>query len=223
MVTRGMPPFWVTFNPSDLRCPIILWLASVAVGCSESTTSAFCHAIAIINPVAVATFFHETCRGIFNYLLKAGSSDGDLFGSVLAYFGIVETNGRSMLYLHCLVWLKGISSFSDLCRKIADEDGFKIRLLLFVDQVIRYKLTPVDTNQVLPKVVPSASATPDGSIFASQLKDNTNLVASQVQMHSWTHNATCFKYDHNKTQCRFNFSRLIIPDSYINDARSIFL
>ncbi len=24
MVTRGMPPFWTTFNPSDLRCPIVL-------------------------------------------------------------------------------------------------------------------------------------------------------------------------------------------------------
>ncbi len=148
MVTRGMPPFWTTFNPSDLRCPIILWLAGVAIGCSESTTSAFRHTTATMNPVAIATFFHETCRGIFNYLLRAGSSNGGLFGPVSAYFGTVESNGRGMLHLHCLVWLKGLSSFSNLCRKIADEDGFKIRLLSFLNQVIRCELTPVDTNQV---------------------------------------------------------------------------
>ncbi len=24
MVTKGIPPFWITFNPSDLLCPIVL-------------------------------------------------------------------------------------------------------------------------------------------------------------------------------------------------------
>ncbi len=81
----------------------------------------------------------------------------------------------------------------------------------------------MDTNQDLPKVGPSASATPDASVFASQLKNNANLVASRVQMHSQTHNATCFKYGCNKTQCRFNFPRPIISDLYIDDAGSIFL
>ncbi len=42
-------------------------------------------------------------------------------------------------------------------------------------------------------------------------------------MHSGNHNATCFKYGHNKTQCRFNFPRPIIPDSYIDNKGSIFL
>ncbi len=126
MVIRGMPPFWAIFNPPDLQSPIVLSLAGVAVGCSESTTSVFCHATATINPVAIATFFHETCRGIFNYLLRAESSENGLFGPVSAYFGTVETNSRDMLHLDCLVWLKGMSSFSDLHKKIAGEDQFKI-------------------------------------------------------------------------------------------------
>ncbi len=116
-----------------------------------------------------------------------------------------------------------MSSFSDLRKKIADEDGFKIQLFSFPDQVIRCKLTPVDTNQVLSEIGPSASAAPDAFVFASQLKDDTNLVASQMQIHSWIHNAIYFKYGHNKTQCRFNFSRPIIPDFYIDDAGSILL
>lgn len=57
-------------------------------------------------------------------------------------------------------------SFLDLHRKIADENGFKTRLFSFLDQVIKYKLTPIDTNQVLPKVGSSILITKDISVFA---------------------------------------------------------
>ncbi len=223
MVIRDMPPFWATFNPSDLRSPIVLSLAGVAIGCSESITSAFCHATATMNPVPVATFFHEICRGIFNHLLRVRSSVGGFFGPVSAYFGPVETNSRGMLHLYCLVLLKEISSFSDLCKKIAGEDQFKTRLLSFLDQVIRCELTPVDTNQVLPEVKPLTLTANDASVFASQLNDDANLVTSRVQMHSRTHNATFFKYGRNKTQCRFNFPRPMIPNSHIDNTGSISL
>ncbi len=92
MVIRGMLLFWATFNPSDLRSLIVLSLADVAVGCSESTTSAFRHATATINPITVANFFYETYRGIFNHLLRVKSSKGGLFRPISAYFGTVETN-----------------------------------------------------------------------------------------------------------------------------------
>ena len=59
----------------------------------------------------------------------------------------------------------------------------------------------MDINQVLPEVRSSASAINNASIFGSQHKDNTNLIASQMQMHFWIHNVTCFKYDYNKTKC----------------------
>ncbi len=135
-----------------------------------------------MNSVAVATFFHETCRGIFEYLLRARFSNGGLFGLVLTYFETVETNGQGMLHLHCLVWLKRMSSFSDLQRKIVDGDGFKARLLSFLNQVIRCELTPVDTDKVLLEVGPSAATIgkDKASSFTSWLKDDANLVASQV-------------------------------------------
>lgn len=74
-------------------------------------------------------------------------------------------------------------SFSDLHKRIVDEDRFKIQLLSFLDQVIRYELTSVDTNQVLPEIRPSISAIKDVSVFALQLKDDANLIISEVQMH----------------------------------------
>ncbi len=81
----------------------------------------------------------------------------------------------------------------------------------------------MDTNQVLLKVRLSVLAAKDLSVFASQLKDDANLIASRVQMYSWTQNATCFKYGCNKTQYRFNFSQPIISDSHIDNTGSIFL
>lgn len=58
-----------------------------------------------------------------------------------------------------------MSSFSDLCRKITNSDGFKTLLLLFLDQVIICKLIPVDTNQVLSKVKPSVLIANDAFVF----------------------------------------------------------
>ena len=65
---------------------------------------------------------------------------------ILAYFKTVETNSRGMLYFYYLVWLKGMSSFSDLYRRIVDKDTFKTQLLSFLDEVIRCELTLVDIN-----------------------------------------------------------------------------
>ena len=113
MITDGMPLLWITFNPSDLRSPIVLLLAGVSLPMSDGAASAFKTATATMNPVAIATFFDETCKAIFDHLLAAGSSEGGLFGPVSTYFGTVETNGRGMLHLHCLVWLKGMTNLSN--------------------------------------------------------------------------------------------------------------
>lgn len=40
----------------------------------------------------------------------------------------------------------------------------------------------MDINQVLPDVKPLVSAVNDAFIFASQLNNNTNLIAFQVQI-----------------------------------------
>lgn len=69
IVTKRMPSFWATFNLFDLWCSIVLWLAGVDFGFFESTTLAFCYTMAIMNLVAVATFFYKTYKRIFDYLL----------------------------------------------------------------------------------------------------------------------------------------------------------
>lgn len=66
----------------------------------------------------------------------------------------------------------------DVCKKIAKENRFKTLLLLFLNQIIRYKLTLIDINQVLPKVGLSIFAIANTSIFIVEFKNNVNLIVS---------------------------------------------
>ena len=110
MVNNGMPALWITLNPLDLKSPLVLSLAGVELpingNCENQTASSLRSAAATMNPVAVAQFFQSICSAIFEHLLQDSPANPGLFGPVSTYFGTVETNGRGMLHLHCLVWLK---------------------------------------------------------------------------------------------------------------------
>lgn len=72
MITDEMSLLWVTFDPSDLQCPIVFWLAGVSLPVSDAAALAFKTGPATINPVAIATFFDETCKAILITFLLHG-------------------------------------------------------------------------------------------------------------------------------------------------------
>jgi hypothetical protein len=63
--------------------------------------------IANMNPAAIAVFFDKVCTSVLEALICPREDNIGIFGEVSTYFGAVETNGRGMLHLHCLVWLAG--------------------------------------------------------------------------------------------------------------------
>lgn len=69
-------------------------------------------------------------------------------------------------------------NFFDVCKKMAKENRFKTLLLLFLNQIIRYKLTLININQVLSKAGLSIFAIANTSIFIVESKNNVNLIAS---------------------------------------------
>ena len=102
----GMPAFWMTINPSDLRHPLVLVLAGVEYSGDSfpTTNAAIRQATATSNPVTVAQFFYHTCKGIFDGLLGTNNTGRvRILGQASNHFGLVETNGRGMLHLHALV------------------------------------------------------------------------------------------------------------------------
>ena len=83
----GMPAFWMTINPSDLRNPLVLQLAGITL---PAATAAIRQATATSNPVAVAQFFHHTCNDVFNGLLGTDTGRTGILGEIANHFGVVE-------------------------------------------------------------------------------------------------------------------------------------
>ena len=226
MITDGMPLLWITFNPSDLRSPIVFSLAGVSLPVSDGAASAFKTATATMNPVAIATFFDETCKAIFDHLLAAGSSEDRLFGPMSTYFGTVETNGRGMLHLHCLVWLKGMTNISNFRQRMRGDPDYLSRLIRFLDHIIKASLSvpPSDTSatqNACPTKFTPFSTTLDVDAFRATLDADSNKTASKVQMHSTSHNASCYKYGKSGSKCRFNFPRPLVEETYVDKCNSL--
>jgi len=125
-----MPAFWITINPSDSQNPLVLRLAGITYsGDALSTaTAAIRQATATSNPVAVAEFFHHTCKAVFEGLLGTNTGRVGILGEVSNHFGVVETNGRGMLHLHGLVWLTGNVAFRRLRERLLDDRPFAVRV-----------------------------------------------------------------------------------------------
>jgi hypothetical protein len=217
-----MPAFWVTINPTDLQSPLVLNLAGVELpldGLSEDIQR-IRHHTATMNPAAVAQFFYTVCSGIFEALLQANSGECGILGHISNYFGVVETNGRGMLHLHCLVWLTGNIGFHDLRTRLQDDAEFAARMINYLQAIIKTSIDMaidgVDPQDERP-VPPSArDADSDGSFVYSLLSD-ANSVASKRQMHSKTHTRTCFKYSKGQSrECRFLFPRPLVPEAHVD-------
>lgn len=113
MIIDGMSLLWITLNPLNLQSLNVFLLAGVSLPVSDRAVSAFQIATAIINSIAIATFFDETYKAIFDHLFTATSSKNRLFVSVSTYFEIVKTISRGMLYFNCLVLLKSMINLSN--------------------------------------------------------------------------------------------------------------
>ena len=225
IVRLGMPAFWITINPSDLRSPLVINLAGVEYSDDflSASNSALRAATATSNPVAVASFFHSVCTAVLDGLFASGSNCAGILGDVSNHYGVVETNGRGMLHLHAMVWLRGNLSFANLRSRVLADTDFATRVLHYLESVIIQSIdetTLVDPEVNLAPMCPSASDPESDRDFHLRLANDSNLVARAKQLHSKSHFATCFKYrprDRSKPTCRFGMPREIVPSSRIDD------
>jgi hypothetical protein len=94
------------------------------------------HATATSNPVAVAQFFYYTCKGVFNELVGSNTGRIGILGEVANYFGVVETNGRRMLYLHGLIWVTSNLAFATLRDRLLQDKSFASRMIRYLETAI---------------------------------------------------------------------------------------
>ncbi len=222
MVANGMPVFWIRINPADLRCPLVIRLAGVELELSSKIKSAFRHKTVTMNPIAGEMFFHIICDTIFMSLFGAGQTEGGLLGPISNYFGSVETNGCGMLRLHYLVWLKGVSHLATLRTQLQSNDEFLQKLLSFLEHIIKCSASQNPHLQTLDQACPNANDLITTPEFADLLRLDSEAVAQKVQMHSPSHNPTCYKYNTRESKvCRFDFPLSSLPNSQIDINRTI--
>jgi hypothetical protein len=138
IIRYGMPAFWITINPSDLRNPLVLIFAGVEFSGDifAAANSAIREATATSNPIAVAEFFHHVCKAIFDSLLASNTGKVGILGDVSNHYGVVETNGRGMLHLHALVWVKGNLGFKTLRKRVLEDATFAASMISYLEKII---------------------------------------------------------------------------------------
>jgi hypothetical protein len=220
-IRRGMTDFWLTLNPSDLRNPLVLELAGIEIlaDAMPSAAAAMRNMPGISsNPVAVAEFFHYLCEAFFANLLRSGHDVLGIFGNVSAHYGVVETNGRGMFHIHCLIWLAGDFSYEEMRYRVLNDSDFANRLITFLETIITNTVenATADYEPLLYQNVPDFSNVMSDDEFYHQLLSDSHTIASKCQLHSSDHNATCFKYG-NKSKCRFGMPRELVTMSFVDD------
>ncbi|KAJ5367173.1 hypothetical protein N7541_001114 [Penicillium brevicompactum] len=224
LVREGMPAFWLTINPFDLQNPLVLVLAGLqcSTGTSTSLSSAIRCETTTSDPVAVARFFHCTCKAVLDGLLGSKPADMGILGDVSNYFGVVESNGRGMLHLHTLVWMRGNLGFNQLRDRILADSHFADRMIKFLESVIMHSLHGPDSSpgETVSSTPPSPTARESDSEFVNKLFLDSNAIARTRQLHSKRHTATCFKYRRpgaGHDSCRFGMPRDLLEVSKLDE------
>ena len=217
----GPAAFWLTINPSDLRDPLVIKLAGVTLPKDglQKANDAFRRKTANMNPAAIAIFFDRLCTAILKGLVCPGEDQIGIFGEVSTYFGAVETNGRGMLHLHCLVWLAGNLDFFDLRQKMLNDPNFASQMVGYLDSIISECINPRESEgKPEGMTLPLTSNFDTDEEYVDALHEYGDAIASKRQHHSKKHNPTCFKYCRQGAQsCRFYFPRPKVEASHIDD------
>ena len=117
----GQPLWWMTINPNDKSSPFVMKLCGVQLDITsrlKTDLPSYVERIQKIaaDPVASADFFHIVIDAVMKCLLRFGRKDsrGGTLGRSKAFVGMCEEQKRLTLHFHCLVWVHGYTSFSEL-------------------------------------------------------------------------------------------------------------
>jgi hypothetical protein len=115
-----------------------------------------------------------------------------------------------------LVWLTGNLEFFTLRDRLQSDPVFAGRMIRYLSSVIKCSIDTFtgDLGDIPAPVTPSARDPESDCAFGTRLHRDANAVASKRQMHSQSHNATCFKYAKpGSRECRFLFPRPLVSET----------
>lgn len=143
-IMKNPPSLWITINPTDIHDPIAQVMTGADIDLDSFNTSsgpdASTRLTRIANdPYAATRFFHFMIQLVLEEVfgIKQASQHSDLkrkqgvLGTVEAYIGTVEAQGRGTLHLHMIVWLSGAPT-SPKMKELLQSEGFRQRVAEFI-------------------------------------------------------------------------------------------
>lgn len=215
---KGPSALFVTVNQNDIDEPVVQVFAgesinmdrfSATAGPSEQTRARN----VALDPFAAALAFNymsivllEHLWGVKKTDFTTSSSVGAL-GTVEAYFGVVEAQGRGTLHLHMMVWLKDAPTAEEMERFLKDE-GFREKVKAFISMHIRSHVEglgskeEVDATPRQRGVGFSRPPDPDSESFESGARELEKSVVRSQQVHTCKR-TTCLRFNKNgKLVCK---------------------
>ena len=215
----GPPSLWITLNPSDTGDPIAQAFTGADIdldkfidtlGPNASTRS---NAIAS-DPYAAAKYFHFIIDTILELLfgIKACGHGRirrrpGIFGTMEAYIGAVEAQGRGTLHFHMIGWLKGAPT-ADRIRELLQEETFRAKLVRFIHSTIKSDIGGANAEQVRAMnreeaVSFSRPVDPRQSDYPTRSHQAEKRLARAVQVHRCTAEG-CLKLVRGHLVCKRN-------------------
>ena len=132
---QGAPSWYITLSPADINHPICLYFADTEERFSPTIKHKDIRRKLVgENPVAGARFFHFMVTLFIKHVLGVDADHPGIYGNISAYYGTVEQQGRLMLHLHMLLWIRGCLSPQEIRRCIMDPTlDFQRRLVEYLE------------------------------------------------------------------------------------------
>lgn len=207
---KNPPNLWITINPADIHDPVAQVFAGEDINMDQFVEAVRpdkdkqARSIAQ-DPFAAAKFYDFIIKTLFKTLFHIDSSgcsiksEEGVLGSVAAYFGVTEAQGRGTLHLHVIVWLEGsppTEEMSDLLRNSQFREKvakyLKANVRGHLDGFTREGLRAIVKDREVPYSRPPGPTQEEGAFETAQ-KEFERRVVRASQVHTCK-KSTCLRY-----------------------------
>jgi hypothetical protein len=224
----GTPSWFITISPSDSDSALIVSMAtSKTIEQIKKTINVDRKLITNENPVVAAEIFYRTMTHMFEILIGMPTNNTvrkkhpsletrnkGIFGTPLAYFGVIETQGRGSLHIHFALWTKINSTTmqrlagSDLQDMLRDAVDSMTCSSIPESFHLENKQRLDNRDPLLRFSFDSTFQIPNSLEMEDALIERSNQIAVALQTHH--HSKTCHKGKVGKTKCRLSRPQPVI-------------
>jgi hypothetical protein len=129
----GCPHLFVTLSP-DGPNHILLRLWAHQMSENEYLRQSQPVNVLPLNGVGCADFFHQQVSWFLKNMVKLDGTAG-VFGTVLAYFGAVESQSTTNLHIHMLIWVKGLPTCNQEWKQALESESRRLEICEYYDSI----------------------------------------------------------------------------------------